>query len=360
MKKRIIAVHLLNDRSGSPLVFSQALAALSEKNEVILFTATPSGDGFLSGIKGIEERSLFYKWSSNKLITLFYFLLAQLSLFFSLVKQLKKTDTLYVNTLLPFGAAFAGGIRGCKIVYHIHETSLKPAFLKTFLFFVADHLADRIIFVSKYVSEHYIVKHAKTEIIYNCLPQAFIQKTSTIPRMNLKHPFTVTMLCSLKEYKGIYHFVTIARQMPGLQFVLVLNTSQKEVENFKINVSPSANCTMFSSQQDTVQFYESAHVVMNLSKPEGWVETFGMTLLEAMHCGRPVICPKVGGVLELVTHGVEGFTIDSSNESGICQVLKEISSDIHAYEAISRAAYEKSRFFDSKSFDVAVTAAVAA
>ena len=27
--------------------------------------------------------------------------------------------------------------------------------------------------------------------------------------------------------------------------------------------------------------------VVNLSNPDEWVETFGMTVLEAMQCGRP-------------------------------------------------------------------------
>jgi L-malate glycosyltransferase len=359
MNKRIIAVHLLNDRSGSPLILRQSLEALKEYFEVILYTATPSGDGFLSNLSNVEERTIFYKWHNSKLVTLIYFLVAQIALFSKLLFVLRKEDTLYINTLLPFGAAFAGFIKRSKIVYHVHETSLKPAILKGFLFQVANKLATKVIFVSKYVGTHYQFTKPETEVIYNCLPNSFINNAEHIKRLNLKHPFTVTMLCSLKEYKGIFHFVNIAKKMPGLQFQMVLNSSQKNVDDFVNQVNPPANCKIYATQKDTLPFYEAAHVVLNLSKPTGWVETFGMTILEAMHCGRPVICPPVGGVLELVTDNQEGFTIDSNNEDGVCEALRKLSSDINYYEKMSKASLAKSTKFDPIVFRNEIVAAFA-
>ncbi len=350
MNKRVIAVHLLNDRSGSPLILRQALEALQEHFEVILYTATPSGDGFLSNLNNVEARTIFYKWHKSKLLTLVYFFIAQIALFTKLVFTLKKDDTLYINTLLPFGAAFAGYIKRSSIVYHVHETSLKPALLKGFLFQVANTFANRVIFVSNYVASHYRFSKPSTEVIYNCLPDMFIEKTAHIKRLNLKHPFTVTMLCSLKEYKGVYHFVNIAAKMPALRFQLVLNASQKDVDAFVTLVSPPANCNVYAAQKNTTPFYEAAHVVLNLSKPTGWVETFGMTILEAMHCGRPVICPPVGGVLELVTDNLEGFTIDSSNEDAICEALKKLYGDLPFYDKMSKASLAKSIKFDPLVF----------
>ena len=128
--KRIIAVHLLNDWSGSPLVFRQSLESLQAAGyAVTLFTATPSGAGFLSGIAGISTEALQYTWHPSKVVTLFNFLLAQLRLFVRLLFLLRSTDTVYINTLLPFGAALAGRLRGCRVVYHVHEVSIKPRLL---------------------------------------------------------------------------------------------------------------------------------------------------------------------------------------------------------------------------------------
>lgn len=354
MKKKIIAVHLLNDRSGSPLVLRQALETLSMQYAVTLYTATPSGDGFLSHLPGIEQRTLFYRRSNNKYITLFFYMLSQMMLFVRFAAILHKDDTVYVNTLLPFGAAIAGWLRGCKVIYHIHEVSVKPESLRTFLQRVAGFTAARMLFVSQYVADSMPAGKARKEVIYNSLPDSFVEEAAYVRRLNTKVPFTVTMLCSLKAYKGVYHFVNIARQMPELLFVLVLNAPEKEVAAFRKLVKLPPNCTVYDAQKNTVSFYAQAHVVCNLSKPEGWIETFGMTLLEAMHCGRPVICPTVGGVREVVEHGVQGYAIDSANERQICDTLHQLANDAVLYAHMSAEAVKRAVMFDREHFAIVI------
>ena len=51
---------------------------------------------------------------------------AQTWLFAKLFFKINSRDTVYINTLLPFGAALAAKLRGCKVVYHVHEVSVKP------------------------------------------------------------------------------------------------------------------------------------------------------------------------------------------------------------------------------------------
>ncbi len=40
-------------------------------------------------------------------------------------------------------------------------------------------------------------------------------------------------------------------------------------------------------------------------------ESFGLAALEAMACGVPVVASKVGGIPEVVEHGVTGFLHDA-------------------------------------------------
>ena len=134
-RNRIIAVHLLNDFSGSPFVLRQSLEALVKKGYVVeLLTATPGEAGFLSEIEGVTTSPVFYKWSPNKWMTLLLFLYSQLYLFCKVLFKARRSDIVYVNSLLPFGAALGAWIKGAKVLYHIHEVSIKPALLKKFLF----------------------------------------------------------------------------------------------------------------------------------------------------------------------------------------------------------------------------------
>src|SRR5439155_20866392 len=115
--QRIIAIHLLNDFSGSPFVLRQSLQALVKTGySVEIFTATPGGKGFLSDIEGVKENVLFYKWNKNRWITLALFLFSQGSLFTRLLFRLRRNDIVYINSLLPFGSALAARVRGCKVM----------------------------------------------------------------------------------------------------------------------------------------------------------------------------------------------------------------------------------------------------
>ena len=44
-------------------------------------------------------------------------------------------------------------------------------------------------------------------------------------------------------------------------------------------------------------------------------EPFGLSVIEAMACGTPVIASRRGSMPELIEHGVTGFLVDSLDEA---------------------------------------------
>lgn len=357
MRKRIVAVHLLNDRSGSPQVLGQALTTLSKEYDIVLFTATPYGDGFLSDLPGVIYKSIFYRRSNNKSTTLLLYILSQWILFWRLFFFLRRTDTLYINTLRPFGAAIAGWLRRTRIIYHLHETSIRPQALRKLPVYVADLTASKIIFVSAYLEHQFHFNKRRTQVIHNSLSQAFVERAEEALTQSVPHPFTITMLCSLKAYKGVYCFVNIARHLPSMKFVLVLNATQAEVSIFIAETTPPENCIIYPCQQDTIPFYAVSDVVMDLSDPGRWIEAFGMTLLEAMSWGIPVICPVVGGVLEVVEDQVNGFAIDCHNTDAILTTLMRLQNDNLLYRTMSSHARTTAGKFPLSSFQGKISAA---
>lgn len=350
--KRIVAIHLLNDFSGSPFVLRQALEALTPNYAVTLFTATPSGRGFLTDIPKVEQRSIFYRWHPNRWATLFFYLLSQALLFFKLLRYVRSNDMVYVNSLLPFGAALAAKLRGCKVVYHIHEVSIKPVLLKRFLTSIANTTATKGIFVSHDLLARTPFGKAAT-VVYNSLPPTFIQAAEASPAKK-EGPFTVLMLCSLKRYKGVMEFLACANQLPEVQFVLVLNATDTEIRYFFGTTAIPPNLSLHPAQQNVHPFYQGADVVVNLSLPHQWVETFGMTILEAMYYKRPVIIPNVGGITELVKHGQEGFRVNPANTSEVCNFLMLLKTSNEVYAHLAQMAYQKAQAFTPTAFAAAV------
>ena len=56
-------------------------------------------------------------------------------------------------------------------------------------------------------------------------------------------------------------------------------------------------------------------------------EGTSMTLLEAMACGVPVIASNVGGNLNIIQHGVNGFLFDLSRPNSLNQYIQDTLND---------------------------------
>src|ERR1700761_5699099 len=167
-RKLIVFVHLLNDYSGSPLVLSHVVEAVpAGEYEKIVYTSTSSASGFLSGLTGVATRHFWYRWKANTWLRLLNFTLSQVLLFFQLLRWWRKDAIIYVNTLLPFGAALAGRLMGNRVIYHLHETSMKPPALKSFLQGVANQTADTVIYVSRYLEAKEKLSEPTGVVIYN-------------------------------------------------------------------------------------------------------------------------------------------------------------------------------------------------
>jgi len=344
--KKIIAIHLHNDFSGSPLVLANVIRGMQEKGtSVELFTNYKNSEGFLSGIKNLKQHHLPYKWSNNKLITLFSFFGTQVVLFVKLFRFVNQDVIIYVNTILPFGAALAGRLMGKKVVYHIHETSVKPMLLKHFLFRIANSNASEAIYVSNYLLANDPLEKPNCHVVYNALSDQFV---NDIRRENKNDKtFNVLMICSHKTYKGINEFVHLAMKMPHLNFKLVLNTTSENAQIFKDQSKTCGNLEVYPAQKNVHSFYGKANIVLNLSHTDQWIETFGMTALEAMAYGLPVIVPPVGGIAEIVENGVTGLHIDSKN---IDKIKDEINSLIENKTLYNLMCYRS--HFNAKKFSV--------
>lgn len=333
---RVYAIHLLNDYSGSPLVLREVIRNMKNNGyKVDIITSTPEKKGFLSDIDGVPTHEIKYRWSSNKLLTFLLYLKSQFSLFILLMQKLKKDDTVYINTLLPFGAAMAAKIKRNKIIYHIHEVSIRPRLFMKFLNVVAEFTAKEIVFVSNYTASQFHFKKPSIRIVHNRLPFEF---TDIALKHRWKVPegkFTVLMLSSLKAYKGIYEFLKLARQIPEINFRLVLNSNREAIEKFRAETCPSSNVELYPATNNTHPHYQAAHVVVNLSRPDQWIETFGMTILEAFAYGKPVICPPVGGPVEIVSHGVNGFHADSRDLKNLEKQLRTLFTSKELYHHLA-------------------------
>jgi N-acetyl-alpha-D-glucosaminyl L-malate synthase BshA len=56
-------------------------------------------------------------------------------------------------------------------------------------------------------------------------------------------------------------------------------------------------------------------------------ESFGLVALEAMSCGAPVIATRVGGMVEVIEDGVNGFLVDPGDVAGMSKLAVDLAGD---------------------------------
>ena len=347
-KKKIVCVHLLNDFSGSPLILSMVIKGLVQGGYDVDLITSSETKGFLSDLP-VNYKYVKYRFHENKLIRLFRFFKSQAVLFFMIAGYASKNITVYINTLLPFGAALGAKATGKKVIYHIHESYIQPASLKKFLRTIAAKTADSAVYVSNYLLNEEQLPGVKNTVIYNALPDEFATKAAANLHHVTRDKFTVLMVSSLKEYKGIKYFAELAAKMPQLQFELVLNATKQEIDLFFRDTQIVNNLKLFPAQKDVHPFYQRASLVVNLSVPNLCKETFGMTLLEGMCYGLPVIAPPAGGPIEVVRDGINGYCIDVRNGDRMQESIMEIHNNDKLRKNLSAGALATAELFEESA-----------
>lgn len=341
---RIVCFHLYNDYSGSPKVLSMILDGILKRGFTVdLIT---SRGGILDELKGSSNLKIIcysYKFSENHFVALLKYMCIQIYTFFIAFRYFFCSGTVfYINTLLPLGPAVAGFLMRKKVIYHYHENAVAKGFVYRILCNVMQKMATQTICVSEYQAQ--FLNTDRKCVIPNAVSVLFEKEFLRINSKSLSLKKNILMLSSLKKYKGIKEFIELSNSCPNYNFTLIISDTEYKIEQYLIqhHLKLCNNMIVYSRQQDVISFYKTADLVLNLSNKEFFIETFGLTALEAMTAAIPVIVPPVGGIAELVEDGVNGYKIDMKELDLIKDKIDYMFSSSVIYQQFSYNAKQTS------------------
>lgn len=93
----------------------------------------------------------------------------------------------------------------------------------------------------------------------------------------------------------------------------------------------------FMSQEELNKYYNLSDVVVLPSMDEG----FGLVLVEAGLCKKPVIGARSGGITDIIEDGVSGFLVPPEDKLALAEALKRILSDNKLATRLGQNAYEQ-------------------
>jgi len=345
--KKVVCFHIVNDFSGATKMLVVVLDGLLQRGvKVDLVT---SRGGVLDTLKNENLHTFHFPYSHSKnfLLAGFDYLFSQIFIFFFAFKYIfTKNIVFYINTIKPVGATFAGKIMRKKIVYHYHENAFVVSKFYRFLCKIMQTFADKIICVSQY-QRSFLKRQKNIFVIPNSLPKSFANAFDIDFKKNFEQK-RILLFSNLRFFKGMLEFIELAKRLPNYNFELVIGEKQQDIQQFftKNKINFPKNLTLTVRQSDVVPLYQRASLLLNLSNREFVVETFGLTALEAMTAGLPVIVPSVGGITEIVEDGVNGYKIDIQQLDKIEQKIKTILNDFKLYKTLSNNALKTAQNFD--------------
>ncbi len=345
--KHVVCFHLFNDYSGSPKVLKMVLEGLLKKGcRVDLVSSRGGVLDELNHSDMMVKHGYSYRFSQNGMATALRYCMIQLYTFLLAFRWIFRRDAVfYINTLLPIGPAMAGRMMGKRVVYHYHENAFAKGTFYKVLAWMMQRLANEIICVSDYQAS-FLKRKRNVTVIPNALSREFIMRLQPMTEDAFERK-RVLMLGSLKLYKSPLEFIELSQRLRQYDFELVVNDTQENIDLFlKVHgIVCGKNLRIYPRQNDVVPFYNNASLVLNISNKKKILETFGLTALEAMAAGLPVIVPTEGGIAEMVEDGINGYKIDVQDLDRIAITIDRILSDKMLYLSLSKNAFEHSGYF---------------
>ena len=174
---------------------------------------------------------------------------------------------------------------------------------------------------------------SKLNVIHNFLPN-----TSNL--ISEDHTSTSNYYCfvgRLSEEKGVDILIDSAKKIDK---ELVIIGDGPEMASLVARADGASNIQFvgFKSWPEMVPIISQARFTV---VPSVWHEVFGLTVIESMLLGRPVLGARCGGIPELIQEGVNGMTFERGNKDQLKQKIEEMFNYQFNSSYISSRAKER-------------------
>jgi len=144
--------------------------------------------------------------------------------------------------------------------------------------------------------------------------------------------------------KGLVVFLAAARRLlrdvPRVRFVLVGDGPQRAALEERATREGVSHCTVFAGiRRDVAEVMRALDLFV---QPSLW-EGFGLTALEAMAVGTPVVATRVGGVPEVVVDGESGLLVPPGDAEALAAACARVLNDRELAARLGRSGAERVR-----------------
>ncbi|MBI2420181.1 MAG: N-acetyl-alpha-D-glucosaminyl L-malate synthase BshA [Ignavibacteriales bacterium] len=343
---------------GSGVVATELGKALAQKGHEIHFISY----ALPFRLNHFYENIYFHEVETTN-YPLFEFNLYSLALASKMVEvaTYENLDLLHVHYAIPHATSaylarqILKGKVDLKVITTLHGTDitlvgLEPSFLHLVKFSIEQ--SDGVTTVSKHLREKTLTNYhvnKEIEVIPNFIdcelykPAASCAFKSRFAPNGEKILMHTSNFRAVKRVSDTIKILEIVRKEVNAKLVLVGDGPERSDCERMIRELDLQNSVIFLGKQDGLSDILNAADLFLLPSQS---ESFGLSALEAMACGLPVVSSSVGGIPELVLHNETGFIA----EFGDVERMAKYSVDLLTNEKKYKKFSENSRVRAVQSF----------
>lgn len=217
--------------------------------------------------------------------------------------------------------------------------------VRYWLRYTLERRCARAIFVSevqrRHWLSHYKIGATSSEVIHNGVDATHFQPVMTTEqraayraRIGVGEDDRLVACCAaLRPEKRQVDLVEAVRRLrhQGKQVRLVLigeGSERSTIEAAIASAGLASYCQITGFQNDVRPWLEAADLVTLSSRTEG----FPVSILEAMAMARPVVAPRVGGVVEQIAPGRTGELFEPGDVASLTSAIERVLTPAHAVD----------------------------
>ena len=223
---------------------------------------------------------------------------------------------------------------------------------------------DLIINTSSYITKsvHTINPNVlKCKTILNGIDTKSFYSANPYPRQLLgfdEKDFIIVYSGRLTKEKGILELIQAIHQLNNSNFKLLVigadayGTNQratKFIQNLKneaLKIKDSVRFTGFIDYQEVPSYLKMADIAV---VPSIWEEPFGLTVVEAMAAGLPLITTRSGGIPE-ICEGVAQIVGREGIVDNLANSILNLYNHTEIRQAMAKASLERTKLFDKETY----------
>ena len=187
--------------------------------------------------------------------------------------------------------------------------------------------SDGIIAISRWV-KHTIQKNVsisdeKIKVIYNGI---ICSEDNNEYTGRLHRPVEIIYVGRLIEKKGVQVLLNAAAKLnPKQEYRIHIvgdGDYRKKLEEQVKELGIQQMVTFWGTQRNISERLGNADIFVH---PAIWEEGFGISIIEAMSCGKICIASRKGAIPEIIDDGVNGFLVESNKEDELSKKIMEVS-----------------------------------